>query len=122
MRTAGFSLAAVVTRPVGGLLSDRIGPVRVLVAAFPVTTVMALMLMLTLTPPPELAAGTTYVVPAFALGFGTGGVFALVAKLVRPSEVGTVTGFVGAAGGLGGYFPPLVATVYVLRLRKESDT
>ncbi|WP_332909553.1 hypothetical protein [Nocardia yamanashiensis] len=25
-----------------------------------------------------------------------------------PAQVGTVTGLVGAAGGLGGYFPPLV--------------
>ena len=34
--------------------------------------------------------------------------FALVAKLVDASRVGTVTGLVGAAGGPGGYFPPLV--------------
>ncbi|MFE4460843.1 hypothetical protein ACFROC_26100 [Nocardia tengchongensis] len=45
---------------------------------------------------------------AFFLGLGTGGVFALIAKLVDPARVGTVTGLVGAAGGLGGYFPPLV--------------
>ncbi len=31
-----------------------------------------------------------------------------MARLVEPSRVGTVTGLVGAAGGLGGYFPPLV--------------
>ena len=32
----------------------------------------------------------------------------LVAQLVEQARVGTVTGLVGAAGGLGGYFPPLV--------------
>jgi NNP family nitrate/nitrite transporter-like MFS transporter len=45
---------------------------------------------------------------AAALGIGTGAVFALVARLVEPERVGAVTGLVGAAGGLGGFFPPLV--------------
>ena len=31
-----------------------------------------------------------------------------MAQLAPPEKVGTVTGIVGAAGGLGGYFPPLV--------------
>jgi MFS transporter, NNP family, nitrate/nitrite transporter len=31
-----------------------------------------------------------------------------VARSAPPEKVGTVTGIVGAAGGLGGYFPPLV--------------
>ena len=31
-----------------------------------------------------------------------------VARLVEPSAVGSVTGVVGAAGGLGGFVPPLV--------------
>jgi nitrate/nitrite transporter NarK len=45
---------------------------------------------------------------AVVLGVGTGAVFALVARLVEPERVGAVTGVVGAAGGLGGFFPPLV--------------
>jgi NNP family nitrate/nitrite transporter-like MFS transporter len=45
---------------------------------------------------------------AAALGAGAGAVFALVARLVPPERVGSVTGVVGAAGGLGGFFPPLV--------------
>ena len=44
---------------------------------------------------------------AVALGLGTGAVFKLVA-LWFPGDVGAVTGVVGAAGGLGGFFPPLV--------------
>jgi NNP family nitrate/nitrite transporter-like MFS transporter len=36
-----------------------------------------------------------------------------VAKLVDPPRVGAVTGVVGAAGGLGGFVPPLVmGTIY----------
>jgi NNP family nitrate/nitrite transporter-like MFS transporter len=45
---------------------------------------------------------------AAGLGAGSGAVFALVARLVPAERVGSVTGVVGAAGGLGGFFPPLV--------------
>ena len=109
MRTAGFSLAAVVARPVGGILSDRIGPVKVCLVSFFGATIMAV--VLSFHPAPEIPAGTAFVVMAIALGLGTGGVFALVAKLVEARRVGTVTGLVGAAGGLGGYFPPLLMGV-----------
>lgn len=106
LRAAGFSLVAVVARPVGGVLSDRVGPVRVCLASFVGTAAAAVVMMLNL--PLEVPAGTVFVLMAAFLGLGTGGVFALVAALVEPSRVGTVTGMVGAAGGLGGYFPPLV--------------
>jgi NNP family nitrate/nitrite transporter-like MFS transporter len=45
-----------------------------------------------------------------AFGLGTGAVFKLVASWFS-REVGAVTGVVGAAGGLGGFFPPLVMAV-----------
>ncbi len=109
LRAAGFSIAAVAARPVGGMLSDRVGPGRVLQISFAGTAVMAV--VLAFRPPPEIPAGACFVLMAVFLGLGTGGVFALVAKLVEPSRVGTVTGLVGAAGGLGGYFPPLVMGV-----------
>jgi NNP family nitrate/nitrite transporter-like MFS transporter len=44
---------------------------------------------------------------ALALGLGMGAVFKLV-PVWFPDNVGAVTGVVGAAGGLGGFFPPLV--------------
>ncbi|WP_067826811.1 MFS transporter [Nocardia inohanensis] len=106
LRTAGFSIAGVLARPLGGILSDKIGPVRVLTIAFAGTAVMAV--VLGFEPAPEIPAGASLILMAFFLGLGTGGVFALIAKLVDPAKVGTVTGLVGAAGGLGGYFPPLV--------------
>lgn len=109
LRTAGFSLAAVVARPVGGVLSDRIGPLKVCLISFFGTCVGAV--VLALHPPTEFPAGAAFVFVAVTLGLGTGGVFALVAKLVEPARVGTVTGLVGAAGGLGGYFPPLLMGV-----------
>lgn len=109
LRTAGFSLAAVVARPVGGMLSDRIGPLRVCLISFFGTCLGAV--ALSFHPDGEFPTGLTFVFVAVTLGLGTGGVFALVARLVEPARVGTVTGLVGAAGGLGGYFPPLLMGV-----------
>jgi len=105
-RTAGFAVAAVIARPIGGVLSDRIGPRPVAATAFAGTAVMAL--VVALQPDPEISAGTTFVLMAAFLGLGAGGIFAWVAALAPQARVGTVTGIVGAAGGLGGYFPPLV--------------
>jgi MFS transporter, NNP family, nitrate/nitrite transporter len=105
-RMAGFVLVAVVMRPVGGFLSDRVGPVPVLGAAFGVVTVGAALAAFT----PELVpVGTvTFLTLAAALGIGSGATFALVAQRAPATMVGSVTGLVGAAGGLGGFIPPLL--------------
>jgi NNP family nitrate/nitrite transporter-like MFS transporter len=47
---------------------------------------------------------------AATIGLGNGAVFKLVPEYF-PKSVGGVTGLVGAAGGLGGFFPPLVLGV-----------
>ncbi|MFE4000186.1 MFS transporter [Nocardioides sp. YIM B13467] len=105
-RTAGFAIAAVLCRPLGGVLSDRLGPRAVASVSFGGAAVLAV--LMSLTPPVELAAGTVFVLMAAFLGLGTGAVFTWVAQLAPPARVGAVTGLVGAAGGLGGFFPPLV--------------
>jgi NNP family nitrate/nitrite transporter-like MFS transporter len=51
---------------------------------------------------------TSFVRMALFLGLGTGGAFAWVAELAPAESVGAITGIVGACGGLGGFFPPLV--------------
>ncbi|MBQ1090312.1 NarK/NasA family nitrate transporter [Streptomyces sp. B93] len=105
-RMAGFVLLAVAMRPVGGWLSDRVGPVRVLGGSLALVLTGALVQSLT----PSLApVGTiAFLAMAAALGAGSGAVFALVAQLAPANKVGSVTGVVGAAGGLGGFLPPLV--------------
>ena len=52
---------------------------------------------------------------AALLGLGNGAVFKLVPERF-PTETGTVTGLVGALGGLGGFFPPLLLGVFRDRL------
>jgi MFS transporter, NNP family, nitrate/nitrite transporter len=105
-RTAGFAIAAVITRPIGGVLSDRIGPRAVASISFAGAAVLAV--VIAVEPPPEIPAGLAFVLMAAFLGLGAGGVFAWVAASAPAANVGSVTGIVGAAGGLGGYFPPLV--------------
>jgi MFS transporter, NNP family, nitrate/nitrite transporter len=104
-RAAGFALLAVLARPVGGWLSDRIGAERVLRTCFIGTIALALMLAVSYRHMVPLTIACLTI--AVALGLGTGAVFRLVAAWY-PTEVGAVTGVVGAAGGLGGFFPPLV--------------
>ncbi|GAB3490065.1 NarK/NasA family nitrate transporter [Amycolatopsis cihanbeyliensis] len=110
-RMAGFVMLAVFMRPVGGWLSDRLGPVRVLGGSMAVVLSCALAQSFT---PALLPLGTVaFLAMAAALGAGSGATFALVALLAPADKVGAVTGVVGAAGGLGGFVPPLVmGTVY----------
>ncbi|GAB7007621.1 nitrate/nitrite transporter [Nocardioides sp. AN3] len=105
-RTAGFAVAAVICRPIGGTLADRVGPRVIAGISFGGAAVMAV--DLAFVPPLEASAGMSFVLMAAFLGLGTGGVFAWVAELAPAARVGSVTGIVGAAGGLGGFFPPLV--------------
>jgi MFS transporter, NNP family, nitrate/nitrite transporter len=106
LRTAGFVVLAVAMRPIGGWLSDRLRPVPVLVVAFGVVAAFAS--VVAFQPPLLPVATAAFLGMAAALGAGTGAVFALVARMVAAERVGAVTGVVGAAGGLGGFFPPLV--------------
>lgn len=53
-------------------------------------------------------AGVDFILMAVMMGMGAGSVFAWVAVASPPARVGAVTGLVGAAGGLGGFFPPLL--------------
>lgn len=106
LRTAGFVVLAVIARPVGGWLSDRLHPVPVLVWCFAGTAGFAL--VQAFQPPLTPVATITFLGMAALLGAASGGVFALVGKVAPTGKVGTVTGVVGAAGGLGGFVPPLI--------------
>jgi MFS transporter, NNP family, nitrate/nitrite transporter len=105
-RMAGFVVVAVLMRPVGGWLSDKFGPIPVLVGGYAVVVVGATFAAFT---PLLIPVGTiAFLAMAAALGSGSGATFALIAKVTDPARVGGVTGLVGAAGGLGGFVPPLI--------------
>src|SRR5205085_10576673 len=90
-------------RSFAGSLADRFGGARVLMFVF--VAVAALGLLMGCPWMPTFTTGALG--GAAALGLGNGAVFKLVPQHF-PKETGTVTGLVGAFGGLGGFFPPLV--------------
>ncbi|MAU84442.1 MFS transporter [Gordonia sp. Z-3] len=105
-RTAGFAVAAVIARPIGGVLSDRFGPKLITFISCAGAAVLAIWMITE--PPLEFLAGLDFVLMAVCMGLGSGSVFTWVAQSAPTERVGSVTGIVGAAGGLGGFFPPMV--------------
>lgn len=106
-RTAGFAIAAVVARPIGGVLSDRFGPRLITAISCGGAAALAVWMIFK----PDLDSGLAavdFILMAVMMGMGAGSVFAWVAVASPAARVGAVTGVVGAAGGLGGFFPPLV--------------
>jgi NNP family nitrate/nitrite transporter-like MFS transporter len=88
------------------MLADRKGGAQVLVAVFIAIAVLGVLMGCPWMPTFTVGA----LGAAAALGLGNGAVFKLVPQYF-PKETATVTGLVGAFGGLGGFFPPLVLGV-----------
>lgn len=105
-RAAGFILLATIARPIGGWMSDKVGAKYVIQLALCV--VIPLAAFVALQPTLEPQTTVAYLSLAFVLGCANGAVFALVGKLAKPEVMGSVTGIVGAAGGFGGFLPPLL--------------
>src|SRR5205823_6072855 len=99
-----FATACVIAgsflRPVGGYLADRFGGIRMLLLLY----AGAGCLLLGMASLPPLAVASVVMFLAMGLlGMGNGSVFQLVPQRF-PKEIGMMTGIVGAAGGLGGFF------------------
>ncbi len=106
-RAAGFVVLATLMRPLGGWLADRIGGAQVLSWVFSGVAGFSLLLAW-----PSIIPFTVGALGCAALlGLGNGAVFKLVPERF-PRDTGTVTGLVGALGGLGGFFPPLLLGVF----------
>jgi NNP family nitrate/nitrite transporter-like MFS transporter len=104
--TAGYCTAACVfvgslVRPMGGALADRIGGIKTLTGVY---TVAALTLFAVSSGPASVAIALgMFIVAMMSLGLGNGAVFQLVPQRFR-KEIGVMTGLVGCAGGIGGFF------------------
>jgi NNP family nitrate/nitrite transporter-like MFS transporter len=101
-----FATACVISgsflRPVGGYLADRFGGIRMLIGLYLGVAVM--MIGVGLLPPLWIGALFMFLGMGM-LGMGNGSVFQLVPQRF-PKEIGVITGIVGAAGGVGGFFLP----------------
>lgn len=100
-----FVFPASLLRPVGGWLSDRFGPTRVMAGVFWVMTAAGVLL----TAPLGLGVWG-FTAALFALGAGMGIGKAGTYKLIPddfPRDVGAVGGLVGMLGAMGGVILPL---------------
>jgi NNP family nitrate/nitrite transporter-like MFS transporter len=110
VRAAGFTVVATAARPMGGWLSDRVGGSKVLAFSFVGIGIDAIGLSWQASDPSIVPVTIFCLTMGAFLGLGNGAVFKLV-PLFFPKSTGAATGIVGAAGGLGGFFPPLVLGV-----------
>ena len=108
-RAAGFVFLATAARPLGGWLSDKFGGKNVIRGVLALVAVLPV--AITVPQTLSLPATSAYLSLAIALGCGSGAVIALVSQMSKPATLGSVTGIVGASGGLGGFLPPLVLGV-----------
>jgi NNP family nitrate/nitrite transporter-like MFS transporter len=103
---AGYATAACVfvgstIRPVGGMVADRFGGIRVLSLLYLGAAAMLALVSLGL-PSLWMALGA-FIIAMLALGMGNGAVFQLV-PVRFGREIGVMTGLVGMAGGVGGFY------------------
>ncbi len=96
-----FIISGSFLRPVGGLLADRIGGIRMLSVLYATAIVTAVVIGFTITS--QVVTFPLLFILMGAMGMGNGSVFQLIPQRFR-KEIGVMTGMVGAAGGVGGYY------------------
>jgi len=104
--TAGYFTAACVfagslVRPIGGRLADRLGGIKTLSVMYLLAACFLFIASTGLSS--ASSAVIVFVLAMLALGTGNGAVFQLVPQRFR-KEIGTMTGLVGMAGGIGGFY------------------
>jgi MFS transporter, NNP family, nitrate/nitrite transporter len=103
---AGYFTAACVfmgsmMRPLGGWLADRIGGIKSL--SFMYVLAASFLVLVSFGLPAAWMALIAFMFAMWALGMGNGAVFQLVPQRFR-KEIGVMTGMVGMAGGIGGFY------------------
>jgi NNP family nitrate/nitrite transporter-like MFS transporter len=100
-----LACTGAIVRPVGGFIADRLTGVRVLrvlLIAISVCNVSFALLM------PALAVGLALLAALYCcFGLGNGATFQLVPHRWK-GKTGVMTGIIGAAGGIGGFYLPVV--------------
>ncbi|CAH2715810.1 Nitrate transporter [Neobacillus rhizosphaerae] len=89
-------------RPIGGYIADRLGGINLLIKLF---TLAAAVLCIIGFLPSIYVTLPLFIIAMLIFGIANGAIFQVIPTRF-PREVGIFTGFVGAAGGLGGFFLP----------------
>ncbi|WP_187775719.1 nitrate/nitrite transporter [Luteimonas suaedae] len=98
--TAACVLAGSVMRPIGGVIADRIGGTRTLLAVYLAVTVLVATAGFGIGG--SVATVALFVLTLLCLGAGNGAVFQLVPQRFG-TDIGLMTGLIGMAGGIGGF-------------------
>jgi NNP family nitrate/nitrite transporter-like MFS transporter len=99
--TAACVFAGSMVRPIGGMVADRVGGIKSLSIMYVVAALFLAIVSVGLSQ--AWMALAVFVLAMLALGMGNGAVFQLVPQRFR-KEIGVMTGLVGMAGGLGGFY------------------
>jgi NNP family nitrate/nitrite transporter-like MFS transporter len=99
--TAACVFAGSLVRPVGGMVADRIGGIKSL--SFMYVLAAGFIALVSFGMREVWMALALFVCAMLALGMGNGAVFQLVPQRFR-KEIGVMTGLVGMAGGIGGFY------------------
>src|SRR5258708_22440903 len=96
-----FIIAGSFLRPVGGALADRIGGIRMLTLLYAAVIACSVGIGFAITN--FNVAWVLLFILMGCLGMGNGSVFQLVPQRFK-KDIGVMTGLVGAAGGVGGFY------------------
>lgn len=99
--TAACVFAGSMVRPLGGNVADRIGGIKSLSVMYLLAAIFLAIVSIGL--PNAWLALAVFILAMLALGMGNGAVFQLVPQRFR-KEIGVMTGLVGMAGGVGGFY------------------
>ena len=99
--TAACVFAGSMVRPLGGIIADRVGGIKSLSLTYLLAAAFIVMVSAGLASKWVALAG--FVAAMLAFGAGNGAVFQLVPQRFR-KEIGVMTGLVGMAGGVGGFY------------------
>ncbi len=102
--TALCVFSASFVRPFGGYLADRIGGAKVLTALYLTATILFSLVAFL---PPLTIVVTLFVLGMITFGMGNGAIFQWIPQKF-PSDIGMITGLVGAFGGVGGFILPML--------------
>jgi MFS transporter, NNP family, nitrate/nitrite transporter len=109
---AGFAFTGAIVRPLGGWVADRVTGVRALLVLL--TGISLLDFTFAVVMPP-LAGGVVLLFGLYlCFGLGNGSTFQLVPHRWK-GRTGVMTGIIGAAGGIGGFYLPVI-----MGIAKES--
>ncbi|NVH71084.1 NarK/NasA family nitrate transporter [Paraburkholderia sp. JPY432] len=107
-----LAATGAMVRPLGGLIADRVSGVRALTVLL---AIIAICDFLFATAMPSFAGGIALLLCMYvAFGLGNGATFQLVPHRWA-GRTGLMSGIVGAAGGIGGFYLPVV-----MGIAKES--